>query len=151
MEYKRILLATDGSELMDPVYEHCAYLARLTHAAVDVVYVVDVDGFPPEYTVIETETEDVYNNLLTAGEKIVADAKRALLSRNVEEAISVAVLEGNPWDEIYTYATQHAIDLVVIGKHRRRGVHRLHIGSVADRVIRGTEVPVLVVTGESSS
>jgi nucleotide-binding universal stress UspA family protein len=151
MEYKRILLATDGSELMDPVYEHCAYLACLTHAAVDVVYVVDVDGFPPEYTVIETETEDVYNNLLTAGEKIVADAKRALLSRNVEEAISVAVLEGNPWDEIYTYATQHAIDLVVIGKHRRRGVHRLHIGSVADRVIRGTEVPVLVVTGESSS
>lgn len=96
----------------------------------------------------------MYNNLLAAGDKIVEDAKRALLSRNVEEkAINVAVLEGNLWDEIHTYATQHAIDLVVVGKRRRRRVHRytrLHIGSVADRVIRGTEVPVLVVAGESS-
>ncbi len=37
MEYQHILLGTDGSELMDPVYEHCAYLARLTHATVDIV------------------------------------------------------------------------------------------------------------------
>ncbi|MGZ4849078.1 MAG: universal stress protein [Halobacteriota archaeon] len=148
MEYKRILLGTDGSELMDSVYEHCAYLARLTRSTVDIVYVLDMDSFPPEYAVLETETEDVYNTLLAAGETIVDNAKRALLSRNVEEqVIKVAVLEGNPWDEIHTYATQHAIDIVVIGKHRRKGVHRLHLGSVADRVIRGAEVPVLVVRG----
>jgi nucleotide-binding universal stress UspA family protein len=147
MEYKRILLGTDGSELMDSVYEHCAYLALLTRATVDIVYVVDIHGFPPELGVIESETEDLYKTLLAAGETILDNAKRALLSRNVEDkAITVAVLEGNPWDEIHTYATHHAIDLVVIGKHRRRGVHRLHLGSVADRVIRGTEVPVLIVS-----
>lgn len=148
MEYKRILLGTDGSELMDLVYEHCAYLARLMRATIDIVYVLDMEGFPPEYAVLETETEDLYNTVLTAGETIVANAKRVLLSRAVEEkAITVAVLEGNPWDEIHKYATQRAIDLVVIGKHRRTGVHRFHLGSVADRVIRGAEVPVLVVSG----
>ncbi len=148
MEYKRILLGTDDSELMVPVYEQCAYLAHLTHATIDIVYVVDMDGFPPEFAVLESETEDLYNALLTAGETIVDNAKRALLSRDIEEtAITVAVLDGNPWDEIHSYVTQHAIDLVVIGKHRRKGVNRLHLGSVADRVIRGAEVPVLVVTG----
>ncbi|HYC19015.1 MAG TPA: universal stress protein [Candidatus Bathyarchaeia archaeon] len=146
MEYKRILLGTDGSEAMEPVYEHCTYLACLTHATVDIVYILDIDGVQPELAVMEADTENVYNDLLAAGEKIVENAKRALLSRGVDaKAITVAVLEGNPWDEIHTYVKRQAIDLVVIGKHRRKGVSRFHLGSVADRVIRGTEVPVLVV------
>jgi nucleotide-binding universal stress UspA family protein len=146
MEYKRILLGTDGSEPMEAVYGHCAYLAGLTHATVDIVYILDMDGVQPELAVLEADTENVYNDLLAAGEKIVENAKRALLSRGVDEkAITVAVLEGNPWDEIHTYVKRQAIDLVVIGKHRRKGVSRFHIGSVAERVIRGTEVPVLVV------
>lgn len=148
MEYKRILLGTDGSDLMQAVYEQCAYLARLTRATVHVVHVVDINGIPSEITGVETDTEDLYNSLITAGETIVDYAKRGLISHDVEEkTIKVVVLEGNPWDEVNTYATNHAIDLVVIGKHRRKGVGHLHLGSVADRIIRGAEVPVLIVRG----
>lgn len=146
MEYKRILLGMDGLELMDPVYKHCAYLARITNATVDIVQVVDMDGLPIEYPVVQPDTENVYDDLLTAGERIVERTRQALLSRNVGEgALTVAVLEGHPWDAIRAYVKDHAIDLVVIGTHRRRGVHRLHLGSVADRVVRGTQVPVLVM------
>ncbi|MDD1721543.1 MAG: universal stress protein [Euryarchaeota archaeon] len=147
MEYKHILLATDGSELMGPVYEHCAYLARLTHATVSIVYVLDIEGVPPEFTVVKGE-ENVYDDLLTAGGTIVEKAKSALLLRGVDEkAITEAVLEGNPWDEIHAYVTRQAIDLVITGTHRRKGLSRLHIGSTVDRIIRSTEVPVLVVRG----
>ena len=57
MEYKRILLGTDGSEAIEPVYEHCTYLARLTHATVDIVYILDMDGVQPELAVFEADTE----------------------------------------------------------------------------------------------
>jgi len=40
MEYKHILIGTDGSELMETVYERCAYLARLTNATLNIVFSV---------------------------------------------------------------------------------------------------------------
>jgi hypothetical protein len=76
---------------------------RLTHAAVDIVYILDMGGVQPELAVLEADTENVYNDLLAAGDKlsrrrqIVENTTRALLSRGVDEkGITVAVLEGNP-------------------------------------------------------
>jgi nucleotide-binding universal stress UspA family protein len=142
MEYKRILLGMDGSELMDPVYKHCAYLARPTNATVDIVQVVDTDGLLIEYPVVQPDTENVYDDLLTAGENCrTYEASTALAGNVGEGALTVAVLEGHPCDAIHAYMKDYAIDLVVIGTHRRWGVHRLHLGSVADGVVRGTQVP----------
>ena len=45
MEYKQILIGTDGGELMPPVYDHVAYFAQLTDATVHVAYVLDIAGF----------------------------------------------------------------------------------------------------------
>jgi nucleotide-binding universal stress UspA family protein len=55
------------------------------------------------------------------------------------------VLHGHPSNELNAYVAYNAIDLIVIGTHGRRGLDRLLIGSVADKVIRGAKVPVLVV------
>ncbi len=144
MEYKHILIGTDGGELMGPVYDHGAYLAQLTEATVSVVYVLDVAGFTA-YP-IDASWENMYDVLLGEGKDIVANAKRELITRGVkEERVVAEVLDGHPAEELDTYAERQAIDVIVIGSHGRKGLDRLLIGSVADKIIRGAKVPVLVV------
>jgi nucleotide-binding universal stress UspA family protein len=88
----------------------------------------------------------MYDVLLDEGKQIVSNAKKDLASRGVnEDRIVTAVLDGHPAEELDNYAGSHDIDLVVIGSHGRKGLDRLLIGSVADKVIRGAKVPVLIV------
>ncbi len=147
MEYKKILIGTDGGELMGPVYDHGAYLAQLTDATVHMTYVLDVAGFTA-YP-IDASWENMYDILLSEGKEIIANAKRELIARGVREDRVVAeVLDGHPAEELDRYAERHGVDLIVIGSHGRKGLDRLLIGSVADKVIRGAKVPVLVIRSQ---
>jgi len=129
---------------MAPVYDNAAYFARLTDATVHVAYVLDIAGFTA-YP-IDSSWENMYDVLLDEGKNIVANAKRDLISRGVkEDRIVTTVLDGHPAEELDTYAGTNDIDLIVIGSHGRKGLDRLLIGSVADKVVRGAKVPVLIV------
>jgi len=147
MEYKKILIGTDGGELMGPVYDHGAYVAQLTNATVHVAYVLDVAGFTA-YP-IDASWENMYDVLLSEGREIVANAKRELTARGVrEDRVVTEVLDGHPAEELDTYAESHGVNLIVIGSHGRKGLDRLLIGSVADKIIRGARVPVLVIRSQ---
>jgi nucleotide-binding universal stress UspA family protein len=88
----------------------------------------------------------MYDVLLVEGKNIVANAKKDLASRGVnEDRIVIAVLDGHPAEELDKYAGDHDIDLIIIGSHGRKGLDRLLIGSVADKVVRGAKVPVLII------
>jgi len=144
MEYKNILIGTDGGDLMVPVYDNAAYFAGLTDATVHIAYVLDIAGFTA-YPV-DSSWENMYDVLLVEGKNIVANAKKDLVSRGVnEDRIVTTVLDGHPAEELDKYAGSHDIDLIVIGSHGRKGLDRLLIGSVADKVVRGAKVPVLIV------
>lgn len=59
--------------------------------------------------------------------------------------VSVVVLLGNPAEEIVRYAEENAVDLIVMASHGRSGPSRWAFGSVADKVFRGSCVPVLMI------
>ena len=60
-------------------------------------------------------------------------------------AVQTLVAEGSPAEEIARCAERGGFDLIVIGTHGRRGVQRVLIGSVAERVVRLAPCPVLTV------
>ncbi len=148
MEYKHILLGTDGGDLMEPVYEHCAYLARLTDATVHAVYVLDA-WFTAYPTDRDRSMEKTYNTLFNKGKEIAATAQKELIARGVEgDRVVTEVLEGSPAEKLAMYAEKHDIDVIVMGAHARKGLDRLIIGSVADKTIRGAKVPVLIIKSQ---
>jgi nucleotide-binding universal stress UspA family protein len=55
------------------------------------------------------------------------------------------LLHGRPAEQLLDYAEQHDIDLISIGTHGRTGIDRFVMGSVAEKVIRRSEKPVLTV------
>ncbi len=146
MEYKNILLGTDGGDLMGPVYEHCAYVAQLTGATVHAVYVLDAwfTAYPTDRSM-----ENMYNTLLNKGKEIVANAQKELTARGIAaDRVVTEVLDGSPAEKLAAYTGSHDIDLIVMGAHARKGLDRLIIGSIADKTIRGATVPVLVIKGQ---
>jgi nucleotide-binding universal stress UspA family protein len=62
--------------------------------------------------------------------------------------VQVAAIEGRPNTEILGFAETHDTDLIVICTRGRSGLSRWLMGSVADRVVRGAPIPVLLVRAE---
>ena len=60
-------------------------------------------------------------------------------------SVKRTVRYGHPVEEICEFSRKHAIDLIVMGTHGRTGFRRLLLGSVAERVLRSSPCPVLVV------
>jgi nucleotide-binding universal stress UspA family protein len=64
-------------------------------------------------------------------------------------AIDVATAMGDPAGQIVTFAREHDFDVVVIGTHGRTGLSHALLGSIAEKVVRTSERPVLTVKGGS--
>ncbi|HEX6306642.1 MAG TPA: universal stress protein [Longimicrobiales bacterium] len=77
-----------------------------------------------------------------AAERQLADHASAL---GADDAASVVRFDPAPARAILAFAEEFRADLIVIGTHGRRGLDRLLLGSVADKVVRGAECSVLVV------
>jgi nucleotide-binding universal stress UspA family protein len=146
--YDKILVPTDGSETAELAVEHAVEQAKLHGATVHALYVVDIDAVN-----LSLGTEQV--DRLKAGnfgdmeevKRKAEEATGAVAKRAEEAGVEVVeeVMPGKPHDAITKYAERNGIDLIVMGSHGRSGVRRVLLGSVAERVLRTTRIPVLVV------
>lgn len=64
-----------------------------------------------------------------------------------DEVVAVSI-RGDPHSEILRYAERHAIGMIIMGTHGRRKLAQILMGSVAERVVRGSSCPVLTVPEE---
>ncbi|GAA0657372.1 universal stress protein [Salarchaeum japonicum] len=134
--YEDVLLPFDGSDGATAVLQHAAALAEGFDATVHVLFVADTTR--DSVTVVEGRTVDA---LAQQGEDIVAEAERLLAAAGVDHESDV--MQGNPAPTIAEYAAEYGHDLVVMPTHGRRGVSRYLAGSVTEKVVRLSPVPVL--------
>lgn len=139
--YERILVPTDGSPETERAVEHAVELAGAHGATVHGVYVVNTAS----YTTMPMETgwEGVGELLREDGEAALERVEELAGAAGV--AHQVHLLDGSPSREIVRFAEELGADLVVMGTHGRGGIDRLLLGSVAERVVRSSSVPVLTV------
>ena len=137
--YDDILLPTDGSAGMETVIDHAARLATEHGATLHALYVVDTASLTD--VPMEASMEGVSQALTQEGETALQQVQR----RTDEATVETDLIEGSPAREITTYAAENPCDLVVMGTHGRSGMDRLLLGSVAERVVRSSSVPVLTV------
>lgn len=142
--YDRLLVPTDGSPEVDAVIDHAAGLAAAHDAALHAVYVVNTAGYaglPGDGTVGGLDA-------------MMNEQGETALDRAAEHAGGLTervLVEGSPSEEIVDYAEEASCDLIVMGTHGRGGIDRLLLGSVAERVVRTSSVPVLTVRVEGRS
>jgi len=146
--YERILIPTDGSEVAENAVDHAMALAKQFGAEVHALFVADTDAV--HYALGTEQVDRIRQGRFPEMTELREDAEAA--TNYVRERAEAAGLEfverhagGQPHNVIADYARENDIDLVVMGSHGRAGVRRALLGSVTERTLRSTHVPVLVV------
>ena len=147
--YRNIVIATDGSENTQKAISYGIEIAKLSGATVHALYVLDISSFSSIPMSSEGGWEAMYEILKTEGEKAVSVVKNLGEAAGVE--VREIVLEGHPVNEIIEFAESNNVDLIVMGTLGKTGFDRFLLGSVAEKVVRGSKVPVMVVRSEEKS
>ncbi len=138
-----ILLTTDFSPASEEAVGKAGELARATGARLTVLHVHRHAPAAPE-AVIPAEKYVTSADLDAEVRQNLEDLRRTML-QGVESVSAVSVENVSAPLAICDYAEKHGVDLIVIGTHGRTGVPRLLIGSVAEKVVRHSKCPVMVV------
>ncbi len=135
--YKRILVPLDGSKVAEGILSHVHQLAKATGGEILLLRVlqpVPLEGGYPRP--IEMRTKSAY--------KYLARLQDTLASQGV--SATVAVTAGvQAGDAISTWAGEHEVDLIALMSHGFGRAARAVFGSVAERLLERSPVPVLVV------
>ena len=136
--YDRILVPTDGSDGTRGAVEHAIDLALRYDAALHTLYVVETSALAGE------DVPGPLQALEDAGENAIDDVIGQAEAAGVD-SIEASVARGAPHRVILEYVADNDVDLVVMGTHGRTDVERYLLGSVTEKVVRLSDVPVLTV------
>jgi nucleotide-binding universal stress UspA family protein len=143
--YTRILLPLDGSPLAEKALPHAFAHAESNKADLILLRVLEpiaeTRNLPPRAV---KKAEDMTRALALEYLESVAEKAR---ERDIQ--VEVAIKEGRPHEEITQFAETSGVDLIVICTRGKSGRSRWLMGSVADRVTRGANLPVLLVRAAS--
>ncbi|WP_123624438.1 universal stress protein [Halorubrum sp. CSM-61] len=135
--YRNVLVPTDGSERANDALDRALTLADRAGATVHVLNVVAVGAVGQEgYSGVDA--------LVEGAEETVAEAAATAEAAGVEVTETVEVASSAARG-IEAYVDENDVDLVVMGTQGRTGVERYLLGSVAERTVRTSRVPVLTV------
>ena len=147
--YKKLLVPLDGSELSECSLEHVKAVAKGCQAKEAVLLqVIEPD---PQVIDIGVSSERWYRD---AQAKVQAEVKKYIsqvADKLKKEGVAAkgVVIQGRAADEILDYATKNQMDLIIMSTHGRSGVSRWVFGSVAEKVIRHSTLPILIVRAPS--
>jgi nucleotide-binding universal stress UspA family protein len=145
--YKKVLVPLDGSKLAECVLPHVEALAQgCLVGAVKFVQVYAPLQIPPAIEPIPLKQADI-NEISAQGRRLAEDYVRGV-AEGFEAGPAKAegiVLSGSVSEALTDYIAKNEIDLVIMATHGSSGVSRWVWGSVADRLLRASCAPVLMV------
>jgi nucleotide-binding universal stress UspA family protein len=143
--YRRIMVPLDGSELAECVLPHIEAIAQLSKASVQLVHVIEPIELPTRGGIalsiddlkqIESHTKNDAENYLC---EIVERLKLAGIKAHSK------LLTGKAADSLIDYIHKSNFDLLIMATHGRSGISRWIWGSVAEKILHSSSIPVLLV------
>jgi nucleotide-binding universal stress UspA family protein len=140
--YKKILVPLDGSPLAEAVLPHAESLAKSEGAE---IVLLRVTVTPSRYLFAHNPAEG--NNVIKMIKKEAADYMKAEVSKLQNEGVKVTGItrDGAAPDEILEVAEETHADVIAMSTHGYSGVQRWLMGSVADRVVHYSHIPVMLI------
>jgi nucleotide-binding universal stress UspA family protein len=142
--FHRMVISTDFGDGAQRAVQAGLALAAQVSAEVVLVHVFFIDSFAYA-TGVYFPFEQLKAAAQTALDKAVVDAKA------IYPNVSGLLVDGDPCEGILIAVERSKADLVVVGTHGRDGLPRLLMGSVAEKVLRRSPVPVLSVSPRTAA
>ncbi len=152
--YTNILVPTDGSEAARNAVEQAVDIASKYDATVHALYVVDVDA--TSYSLGTEQLDRIRRGDIDEMPEVQEAATEAtgyVADAAADRGVPVVehVTAGEPARAIRKFVDDEDVDLIVMGSHGRSGLSRVILGSVAEKVLRRTRLPVLVVDDDGET
>lgn len=142
----KILFPTDGSSTAEQALSFAIILAKGMGAE---IVVLSVNMFQPELYgfqpgIAARFADELNNNAL----RLAKEASNKFIKSGLKASYQTAL--GDPTDKIIELAKVEKVDMIIMGTQGTTGLARVILGSVADRVVRRAECPVLLVPNKGS-
>ena len=146
--YKKILVATDGSDLAKDVIECAAASAEKWEAHLLILTVV-----PPSPSISFTDVCECTYNCDTEYDEVIMsyhlavldDAKRSLKEKHPKLSVSTQIKKGDAAAQILAVSEEAEVDLIVIGNRGQSGLTGWFLGGVTNYVVSHCKKPILIV------
>lgn len=139
---QKILCPVDLSDQSAAVAEYAGTLAKSMGAQVLVLYCVPSMTQYEGFKVLSISIDNFVGTLTEAAEK----AMDAFVAEHFSDTRAEGtVIISDPYEGILKCAREHQIDMIVMGTHGRKGMDRMLFGSVAEKVVKHADVPVLTI------
>ena len=142
--FEKILVATDGSEHGLRAAKVALELGKISGGKVTALYVADTERtahLPDDMLLFS-----IRELLLKEGKEALEEVE--MLAKVMGVSYESAVVEGHPSSEIISYAKKAGMSVIIIGAVGRTGLDKFLLGSVAEKVVRNSGIPVLTVPRE---
>ncbi len=141
--FQKILVPTDGSSCSKEAIRTASELASGLGASLTLVYFFEPFKYAlPEGYVVYTPEQ--LAEMVDHFEQMLKEAKLTAEGHGAS-SVHTHVLQGVAAEDVGAYAEEHGFDLIVMGTHGRGALGRMFLGSVADKVVRASNVPVMTV------
>jgi nucleotide-binding universal stress UspA family protein len=141
----KIMVATDGSDSSELAAQAAIEIAGRSGGSIAAVYVVDVARLVrlPGYASFPGIKDQILTLMQKEGRKATDRIEDLAVKAGVP--CQKIVAEGNPSEELLKIADESKVDLLIMGSVGRSGLNRFLLGSVAEKVVRNSMVPVLLI------
>ncbi|MGA9187117.1 MAG: universal stress protein [Methanosarcina sp.] len=145
--FQKILIATDGSKFSQIAVLQGMELAKFMGAKVYALYVLNKNAYVPPVLETPIHLGSKWNvleeTLRQEGDDAIQYAKKIAEDKEID--YEGVVVEGDPAHAILEFAEQNKVDMIIMGTLGKGGLERFLLGSVTDKVVRHSEISVLVV------
>jgi len=145
--YKNILVAIDDSETSSSALREALHIAKCSNAKLYITHVAD-ETLLNMHNHVFAHMADADNNAITtltqAGQKLLDEAMKTATGIDAE-ALLLHATNRRVLEAIIEKAKELEIDLIIIGRHGRRGLATLILGSVAEQIAKIATASVLLV------
>ena len=150
-KYKKVLFCTDFSENSDCACDYAFGIAKRDEGVLYILHVIPAnpDHYNLERCLAKAELDRVKATLREDRERMYND--RYLSHIKDKANVRVVTESGREDKKILEFARKENIDIIVIGTCGRTGIEHLFIGSVAEKIIRYSPIPVFIIPGKQKS
>lgn len=144
MAYQKILVAIDDSEISDNVIQQAAQLAKALNSEITLVQVMTLDPYLADAYLRMGQSNELIERVRSYVQENLTKAEKKFEALGL--TVAMQVLEGFSVNgEIISAAQNLGVDLIIMGSHGRTGFKKFILGSVAQKVLGESHIPVLVV------
>ena len=144
-KYKKVLFCTDFSKISDCAFDYAFGIAKRDEGMLYILHVIPMtpQQYHLERHLTKKQLDKIESTLKEDRERMFNEKYLSHIKDKTK--VKIVTKSGNEDEEILGFVQKEKIDIIVIGTHGRTGIEHVFLGSVAEKIVRRSPIPVFVI------